>query len=1089
MAREHPFWNFAGQAAARPHDETLLGAWADHLAETGDGGEHDTIREHVIRHGVPPRRVDRTEGEDRTRGAGVGSHYVPMPPPVLGVALRESKDAPMLHELEDSGVQVEPTRFESYHLFHGRQLDKPLSATASRPILLYTLKAAPGKRTLRLAAPVTREHLHKLADLAEDEKTAEKIRNIADYHYGDSPEIHKTAHKLARERAPATGAVRNNSYTPAGQFLPRTLKRIRDVAARLVKLARPKKEPVVRALTAAQKAFKAFLDKNPVLGGVYGFKDVSDAYKQGRRLTPGEVDGIERALEMPEHLRLPKDRRSDVAERMIWLNEVHDRLNGELGLSRLLKRKDLPEHLRTLFHRAAKLGALLHFHHAWKEGAGEVLDPLEWYDKTMNPMHVLWHESYAHPGTADPMWGALDKHREKLESGGRPLWDHAPSQALATVITGVTSPGATPHQNGKTAHRIVDRAVKAARAAGTHNWIEHIPQNQDDRLAEWRHEHRVDDPDVKPDNHARLIAWQQNLPLAARQNNPGYKSRALVSVNGEVVGTSDKAAEHKVRFFDAEGRKKYEAELVKNGRKSRNIRNHPGVPLVDAAGRLQPKEWSTNESVGAALGKIKEVLAHVRAKQPHLAAMKEGPEKQRAEVRAVAEWLLTKHPRAEVEGVAGRKLDQSFRAKEPELFGTHATGPKVGEFSAGLAGPEYTDTHVQDMHEARRAEAVQGTAALKGKYHDDKVVGYNNLKRRVLRAAARHSLAFLKEHHPDHPVLKHPDNTRAVQALEWIAQKSLVDDDGVLDFHSKSPAVGGINSDYVSAANHLLAPKYGGKDVFTAAGRRVRTSAKDPAPQKTGLAVRQKQGEQPERLSKNVLDKLPPALRELVLARLLASGLDYPFPRWAVAQALAAVGGPARLARPSATAEHVVYVSPSDRENSTFEQAARNLNGPAVTKLREQAMLLPTVRAAHAALGYWKDGAEESAAVHVGDPQYLPRVAATLGKAWRQKGVLWFHEHPDGQDARHVIVVPDTDPQKIHDDMMRHGIEYKTLVPMGGKTRVEAVDQGDSMRPEFLGYAAEAGALSHAIKAGHAHFVGGDSREEAAAEYEKLLGT
>ena len=55
--------------------------------------------------------------------------------------------------------------------------------------------------------------------------------------------------------------------------------------------------------------------------------------------------------------------------------------------------------------------------------------------------------------------------------------------------------------------------------------------------------------------------------------------------------------------------------------------------------------------------------------------------------------------------------------------------------------------------------------------------------------------------------------------------------------------------------------------------------------------------------------------------------------------------------------------------------------------------------------------------------------------------------------------------------MLRHGIEYKTLVPLSGnRTRVEAVDMGDSMRPEFLGYAKEAGAEAHQIRAGSAGF-------------------
>lgn len=47
------------------------------------------------------------------------------------------------------------------------------------------------------------------------------------------------AQKLARQKAPAGGAIVNNQFGKGGQFLPRAFARIRDVAKRAFKLARP----------------------------------------------------------------------------------------------------------------------------------------------------------------------------------------------------------------------------------------------------------------------------------------------------------------------------------------------------------------------------------------------------------------------------------------------------------------------------------------------------------------------------------------------------------------------------------------------------------------------------------------------------------------------------------------------------------------------------------------------------------------------------------------------------------------------------------------------------------------------------------
>jgi hypothetical protein len=188
--------------------------------------------------------------------------------------------------------------------------------------------------------------------------------------------------------------------------------------------------------------------------------------------------------------------------------------------------------------------------------------------------------------------------------------------------------------------------------------------------------------------------------------------------------------------------------------------------------------------------------------------------------------------------------------------------------------------------------------------------------------------------------------------------------------------------------------------------------------------------------------------------------------------------------------EHVVYVSPSTRDHSTFEQAAVNVNGPDMQRLESAAARLPSVRGGLNGIGFWRDGAEESRRVDVGDPAHLLRVGAALGRAFRQKAILAFREHPDGTSARHVMVVPQTDPQAIHDAMARHGIEYKTVIPAGpGLTRVEAVDSGDTLGAAFDAYAAEAGAHEHQVRRGTDTFLGDDDRERAQQVFAQAVDT
>jgi len=174
-------------------------------------------------------------------------------------------------------------------------------------------------------------------------------------------------------------------------------------------------------------------------------------------------------------------------------------------------------------------------------------------------------------------------------------------------------------------------------------------------------------------------------------------------------------------------------------------------------------------------------------------------------------------------------------------------------------------------------------------------------------------------------------------------------------------------------------------------------------------------------------------------------------------------------------------VSSSTRENSTLDQARAGLQSAPFLKLAEM------TPGAESGFGFWADGAEESRIVSLENARALAQMAARLGKAAQQKAVVYFAEG-DGNDVAHVLTVPDSDPARVAAEMLRHGIEYKTIVPGGSSSGVIAhvLDFGGGLSPNVEAYARESRA-AHARRIGTAHLVGGETREEGLRAFERIL--
>lgn len=180
-----------------------------------------------------------------------------------------------------------------------------------------------------------------------------------------------------------------------------------------------------------------------------------------------------------------------------------------------------------------------------------------------------------------------------------------------------------------------------------------------------------------------------------------------------------------------------------------------------------------------------------------------------------------------------------------------------------------------------------------------------------------------------------------------------------------------------------------------------------------------------------------------------------------------------------------VFVSSSQRDGSTLNQARAGLSSPEFHDLILASHRMPGVGGGKNGLGFWADGAEESRIVDVDDPRLVPRVAAGLGRAFGQRSVLHFVSDPSGSDIAHVLTVPTDNAGQIASDLMRHGIEYKTVIPdhENRRSEVHVIDSGGDLAGQVRAYAQETGA-GHEQHVGKATYLGAETREQA----QKLFG-
>jgi hypothetical protein len=181
-----------------------------------------------------------------------------------------------------------------------------------------------------------------------------------------------------------------------------------------------------------------------------------------------------------------------------------------------------------------------------------------------------------------------------------------------------------------------------------------------------------------------------------------------------------------------------------------------------------------------------------------------------------------------------------------------------------------------------------------------------------------------------------------------------------------------------------------------------------------------------------------------------------------------------------------------------FEQAMAALGGPDHEKFRKLAESV-TGGTTASGVGAWTDGAENSVVTSIGhDPGQVGvrQMAAKIGLAARQKGILTFRESPDGPDQLHSILLPGHHlDRKTHENLLTHGLDYHTLIPTKNGTHVLIYDEKGRNKKLVDAFARFHDTTVHS-KPGSGEIVGDQSgetrdaeaRELAAVEYRRILG-
>lgn len=147
-------------------------------------------------------------------------------------------------------------------------------------------------------------------------------------------------------------------------------------------------------------------------------------------------------------------------------------------------------------------------------------------------------------------------------------------------------------------------------------------------------------------------------------------------------------------------------------------------------------------------------------------------------------------------------------------------------------------------------------------------------------------------------------------------------------------------------------------------------------------------------------------------------------------------------------------------------------------------------------IGAWKDGAEDSMMIVMPKMSHDDLVlnAAMKGALGRQKSVLVFDDDENGPHQLYHITMPGASLLEAHEELLKAGIEFHTLLPREAGAEVIVVDMDGSLKGKLDNFADGYGA-SGVVYNGKAEFIGtqkedgtdDDQRSDAVRQYENII--
>jgi hypothetical protein len=456
----------------------------------------------------------------------------------------------------------------------------------------------------------------------------------------------RRARKLARKvfRAPTGGTVVNHQYQRGGQFLAKARQRIRDVASRLVKLARA--DGKTRATDLVGRG--AEYDTPLTLGQLKAIEDLHEL-PRSRRLSPKATQPLARTGD--EH---PYSVSIDDAIK--FAGHLSRSAIGPGRLKKALLSSDDPErhvHLTT---------QLLGDYEDAPHGA--------WYGDDVNVLDRLLHGRFG--------FGKLDANGE-LVGKGAPHENH-PELVLFKTLVGMTSPAANPLDNARSAISMWAAGERRAKAAGSDDPLAHIPPFQDEYLRDWMQRlaglngvESVPNPGTTPTEKAKWYATWVHPHAAALGLGKGQTDKVGYTANAAKIYVGKGHQHDGVVYWD--DKNGYNPAAPTPSRtKARLI--DVKLPGTDASGAIRPKGWSTyGTNTARALNRLKKLVDGFRT--PHGGT--------REAYRKAAEWLFNFHPAEEFSEADRRSVfSGGFYSRSERAPGFYIFGPKVGAFITNL---------------------------------------------------------------------------------------------------------------------------------------------------------------------------------------------------------------------------------------------------------------------------------------------------------------------------------------------------------------------------------------------------------------------